>query len=58
MLAKRHKQLASLKTQAAARLHATLAQLIPGGLGKEMVPRQASALLRRVRPTSMVETER
>ena len=43
MLAKRHKQLglASLKTQAAARLHAVLAQLIPGGLGKEMVVRQA-----------------
>ena len=58
MLAKRHKQLASLKTQAAARLHAVLAQLIPGGLGKEMVPRQASALLRRVRPSTMVETER
>jgi transposase len=58
MLAKRHKQLASLKTQAAARLHAVLAQLIPGGLGKEMVPRQASALLRRVRPATMAETER
>ncbi|MDJ0952611.1 MAG: IS110 family transposase [Acidimicrobiia bacterium] len=58
MLAKRHKQLASLKTQAAARLHAVLALLIPGGLGKEMVPRQASALLRRVRPATMVETER
>lgn len=58
MLAKRHKQLASLKTQAAARLHAVLAQLVPGGLGKEMVPRQASALLRRVRPATMVETER
>ena len=58
MLAKRHKQLASLKTQAAARLHAVLAQLIPGGLGKEMVPRQASTLLRRVRPATMVETER
>ncbi len=58
MLAKRHKQLSSLKTQAAARLHAVLAQLMPGGLGKEMVVRQAAALLRRVRPTSMVETER
>jgi hypothetical protein len=50
MLAKRHKQLASSKTRAACRLHAVLAQLIPGGLGKEMVPRQASALLRRVHP--------
>ncbi len=34
-LAKRNKQLASVKTQAAARLHAVLAALIPGGLGKE-----------------------
>ena len=58
MLVKRHKQLASLKTQAASRLHAVLATLIPGGLGKEMVVRQASQLLRRVRPTTMVETER
>jgi transposase len=58
MLAKRHKQLASLKTQAAARLHAVLATLIPGGLGKEMVSRQASALLARVRPATMVEAER
>jgi len=58
MLAKRHKQLASLKTQAASRLHAVLATLIPGGLGKEMVVRQASELLRRVRPATMVETER
>jgi transposase len=58
MLAKRHKQLAGSKTQAAARLHAVLAALIPGGLGKEMVPRQASALLRRVRPATMVEAER
>jgi transposase len=55
MLGRRHKQLAGLKTQAASRLHAVLAVLIPGGLGKEkeMVPRQASALLRR----SMMEAE-
>jgi transposase len=58
MLAKRHKQLASLKTQAACRLHAVLAALIPGGLGKEMVSRQASQLLRRIRPATMVEAER
>jgi transposase len=58
MLARRHKQLASLKTQAAGRLHAELATLIPGGLAKEMSPPKASALLRRVRPTTMVETER
>ncbi len=58
MLAKRHKQLASRKTQAACRLHAILAALVPGGLGKEMVVREAAALLRRIRPGTMVETER
>jgi transposase len=58
MLAKRHKQLSSLKTQAAARLHAVLAVLIPGGLGKEMVVRHACELLRRVRPNTMVQGER
>ena len=58
MLAKRHKQLASLKTQAASRLNAVLGTLIPGGMRKEMVVRQASELLRRVRPATMVETER
>lgn len=58
MLARRHKQLASHKTQAAARLHAVLATLIPGGLGKEMSSRKASALLRGVRPVTMIQTER
>jgi hypothetical protein len=58
MLAKRHKQLASLKTQAACRLHAVLAALILGGMGKEMVVRQAAQLLRRIRPATMVEAER
>jgi transposase len=58
MLGRRHKQLASLKTQAASRLHAVLADLVPGGLGKEMVVRQASGLLRRIRPATMVEEER
>ena len=53
MGAKRHKQLAGLKTQAASRLYAVLAALILGGLGKEMVPKQASQLLQRVRPATM-----
>jgi transposase len=58
MLAKRHKQLASLKTQAACRLHATLATLVPGGMSKEMVPRRASRLLQGIRAVTMAETER
>ena len=51
MLANRHTQLSRLKTQAASRLHAVRAALLPGGLGTEMTPNKASALLRRVRPT-------
>ena len=58
MLANRHTQLSSLKTQAVCRLHAVLAALLPGGLASEMTPNKASRLLRRVRPTSMIETER
>ena len=58
MLANRHTQLSSLKTQAACRLHAVLATLLPGGLNTEMTPNKAAGLLRRIRPTSMVETER
>ena len=42
----------------AVAVHAVLAALIPGGMGKELVPRQASQLLRRVRLVSMVEAER
>jgi transposase len=58
MLAKRHKQLASLKTQAASRLHAVLAVLLPGGMSGELSSFKASRMLRRIRPKTMVETER
>jgi hypothetical protein len=58
MLAKRHKQLASLKTQAASRLHAVLATLLPVGMSGELSSIKASRMLRRVRPKTMVETER
>jgi transposase len=58
MLAKRHKQLTSLKTQAASRLHAVLATLLPGGMSGELSSAKASRMLRRIRPKTMVETER
>jgi transposase len=58
MLAKRHKQLSSLKTQAASRLHAVLAELLPGGMSGELSSLKASRMLRRIRPKTMVETER
>ena len=58
MLAKRHKQLSSLKTQAASRLHAVLATLLPGGMSGELSSFKASGMLCRIRPQTMVETER
>jgi hypothetical protein len=47
-----------LKTQAASRLHAVLATLLPGGMSGELSSQKASRLLRRIRPKTMVETER
>src|SRR5918996_313740 len=58
MLAGRHKQLSSLKTQAASRLHAVLAVLLAGGMSGELSSHKASRMLRRIRPKTMVETER
>jgi hypothetical protein len=47
-----------LKTQAASRLHAVLATLLPVGMSGELSSVKASRMLRRVRPKTMVETER
>jgi transposase len=58
MLAGRHRQLSRLKTQAASRLHAVLATLLPGGMSGELSSQKASRLLQRIRPKTMVETER
>lgn len=58
MLAKRHKQLTSSKTQTVCRLHAVIATLTPGGAGRSLSASQASAVLQRIRPVTMVETER
>lgn len=58
MLARRHKQLSRLKTQAAGRLHAVLAALLPGGMNGEISSHKAARMLRRIRPKTMVETER
>ena len=58
MLARRHKQLSRLKTQAAGRLHAVLAALLAGGMSGEISSHKTSRMLRRIRPKTMVETER
>jgi transposase len=58
MLAKRHKQLTSLKTQAASRFHAVLAVLLAGGMCGELSSHKPSRMLWRIRPKTMVGTER
>jgi transposase len=58
MLATRHHDLGSLRTQAACRLHASLAALIPGGFSGRLSARQAASMLRSVRPADGVVAER
>jgi len=58
MLATRHHDLGSLRTQAACRLHASLAALIPGGFSGRLSAKTASSLLGSVRPTDGVSAER
>jgi transposase len=58
MLATRHHDLGSLRTQAACRLHASLAALIPGGFSGRLSAKTASSLLRSVSPTDGVTAER
>jgi transposase len=48
---KRYRDLGRARTQAARRLHAVLAELVPGGFGKEITARQAADLLRRICPS-------
>ena len=58
MLATRHHDLSRLRTQAACRLHAGLAALIPGGFSGRLSAKTAASLLRSVRPTDGVVAER
>jgi len=58
MLATRHHDLGSLRTQTACRLHAALAALIPGGFSGRLSAKRAATMLRSVRPTDGVVAER
>jgi transposase len=58
MLADRHKNLGSARTQAACRLHAKLANLIPGGLSERLSDTVALVMLRKIVPTDGVTAER
>jgi transposase len=58
MLAKRHLELTGLRTQAVCRLHAVLAALRPGGMGRRLSAKKAAGVLRALRALSPVEEQR
>ena len=58
MLAKRHRELTALRTQAVCRLHAMLAVLRPGGMGHRLSAKQASRMLQGLRGLEAVGEQR
>jgi transposase len=58
MWAKRHRDLARLRNQAACRLHAVLCDLVPGGHAKEISAGQAARILERITPSGAVARAR
>jgi transposase len=58
MLAKNHRDVVALHTQAVCRLHAQLANLSPGGVSGRLSPARAERLLAGIRPTDGVVAER
>jgi transposase len=58
MLAKRHLELTSLRTQAVCRLHSVLMQLRPGGIPKRLSAKQASRALQGMRSLDAVGDQR
>jgi transposase len=58
MRPERHRDLARLRCQAACRLHATLCELIPGGVSKKITTPRATALLASVAPDRTVAAAR
>ena len=58
LLARRHHQLTAARTRAICRLHAVLAEMIEGGLSKNLSVTRASAELRKVRPHDTIGNER
>jgi transposase len=56
--AKRHRDLARARNQAACRLHAVLCDLVPGGVRKEITAGQAARILERVTPAGAVARAR
>jgi transposase len=56
--AKRHRDLARARNQAACRLHAVLCDLVPGGHSREISAAQAARVLERVTPSGAVARAR
>jgi transposase len=55
---KRHRDLGSLRTQAACRLHAVLCELIPGGVSRRITAGQAGQILASLTPADAVAAAR
>jgi transposase len=58
LLCDRREELTALRTQAVCRLHRLLAELIPGGMRRELTANKAQALLARIRPAGEVSKVR
>ena len=58
LLAKRHSDLARWRNKLCCRLHALVAELVPGGISKEVVVNQARSLLERIEPDDVAAVER
>jgi transposase len=58
LLARRHHQLSAARTRAICRLHAVLAEMVEGGLSKNLSAKRASVELRKLRPTDTIGIER
>ena len=58
LLADRHQDLTSLRTQAVCRLHALIAALTPGGMQRRISADGAASRLRTIHPSNAVEAQR
>jgi transposase len=58
LLAKHHTDVARWRTKQCCRLHALVAELVPGGISKEVVVTQARSILDGIRPEDAAAVER
>jgi transposase len=58
LLAKHHSDLARWRNKLCCRLHALVAELVPGGIDKEVVANQARSLLEGIEPDDVAAVER